>query len=81
VTEADKPIVWLHGEIKTPPFSQQARVEAGFLLRGLQRGEVVAMPHSRPMPAIGRQCYELRIVDRGKIRRMIYHVDEDAAPS
>ncbi|TFH43207.1 MAG: type II toxin-antitoxin system RelE/ParE family toxin, partial [Lysobacterales bacterium] len=25
----DKPLVWLHGEIKTPPFSAAARIEAG----------------------------------------------------
>jgi hypothetical protein len=29
----DKPIVWLHGEIKMPPFSKEAKLEAGFLLR------------------------------------------------
>jgi hypothetical protein len=28
-----KPLVWLHGEVKTPPFSKSARIEAGFLLR------------------------------------------------
>jgi hypothetical protein len=33
-----KEIVWLSGEIKTPPFSQSARIEAGFLLRQLQEG-------------------------------------------
>jgi len=27
----DKPLVWLHGEVKTPPFSKSARLEAGFL--------------------------------------------------
>jgi hypothetical protein len=32
---ATKPIVWLHGEIKTPPFSGAARLQAGFLLRML----------------------------------------------
>ncbi len=32
----DKPLVWLHGEIKTPPFSREARIEAGVLLRRLQ---------------------------------------------
>jgi len=36
---ADKPIVWLHGEIRTPPFSAEARIETGMLLRRLQRGE------------------------------------------
>jgi hypothetical protein len=29
----DKPLVWLHGEIKTPPFSPGARIETGILLR------------------------------------------------
>ena len=36
---ADKPLVWLKGQIKTPPFSPEARIEAGMLLRRLQRGE------------------------------------------
>jgi phage-related protein len=30
VSPSDKPLVWLHGEIKTPPFSQAARIEAGY---------------------------------------------------
>ena len=46
----DKPLIWLHGEIKTPPFSSAARIEAGFLFRLLQMGEKLNMPHSRPMP-------------------------------
>ncbi len=29
----DRPLVWLHGEIKTPPFTKAARIEAGYLLR------------------------------------------------
>jgi hypothetical protein len=33
----DKPLVWLHGEVKTPPLSTAARIEAGVLLRRLQR--------------------------------------------
>ena len=36
----DKPLVWLHGQIQTPPFSKEARLEAGFLLRLLQKGEL-----------------------------------------
>jgi hypothetical protein len=35
----EKPLVWLHGEVKTPPFSSAARIEAGYLLRQLQMGE------------------------------------------
>ncbi len=75
---ADKPLVWLHGEIKTPPLSREARLEAGFLLRRLQQGEVLTLPHSRPMPAIGAHCHELRLTDRVKIWRIIYRIDSDA---
>jgi len=74
----DKPLVWLHGEVKTPPFSQAARLEAGFLLRKLQRGEILIMPHARPMPSIGSRCYELRINDANLTWRIIYRLDADA---
>ncbi len=74
----DKPLVWLHGEIKTPPFATAARVEAGILLRRLQRGEKLSLPQSRPMPVIGRRCHELRIQDEAQIWRIIYRVDRDA---
>lgn len=53
MSQADKPLVWMEGEIKTPPFSGEARIEAGMLLRRLQRGENLGLPHSRPMPDIG----------------------------
>ena len=76
--DADKPLVWLHGEIKTPPFSAEARVEAGVLLRRLQRGDNIPLPHSRPMPGIGKACHELRIRDANKIWRIVYHVDTQA---
>jgi phage-related protein len=74
----DKPLVWLHGDIKTPPFSQEARVEAGFLLRCLQQGENIGLPHSRPMPSIGLHCHELRIRAEDKNWRIIYRIDSDA---
>src|SRR6266568_1340716 len=74
----DKPLVWLRGEVKTPPFGSSARIEAGFLLRRLQRGETVGLPHSRAMPGIGAGCHELRIAD-GKVNwRIIYHIGMDA---
>jgi phage-related protein len=53
-------------------------VEAGFLLRRLQHGELPGLPHSRPMPIIGPRCHELRIVDRDLTWRIIYHLDVDA---
>jgi len=67
----DKPLVWLQSEIKTPPFSVPARHAAGLLLRRIQRGERISMPHSRPMPVIGAHCHELRIVDRDEPWRII----------
>ena len=76
--QLDKPIMWLKGEVKTPPFSQAARLEAGLLLRRLQRGEVLGLPQSRPMPEIGTHCHELRIPDREHSWRIAYHVADDA---
>jgi phage-related protein len=78
MSKADKPLVWLHGEIKTPPFSAETRIEAGVLLRRLQRGESISLPHSRPMPGIGKACHELRIQDENKTWRIVYHIDNDA---
>jgi phage-related protein len=74
----DKPLVWLHGEVKTPPFSSAARLEAGVLLRMLQRGDRLGMPASRPMPSIGARCHELRMVDETVTWRIMYRLDEDA---
>ena len=74
----DKPLVWLHGQIKTPPMSQEARIEAGYLLCRLQRGDKPSMPHSRPMPTIGRRCHELRVVDADVTWRIVYRIDSDA---
>jgi phage-related protein len=74
----DKPLVRLRGEVKSPPFSAAARLEAGWLLRRLQAGEKFGMPHSRPVPSIGARCHELRIVDAGKTWRVVYRIDADA---
>jgi phage-related protein len=74
----DKSLVWLHGEIKTPPFSADARSEAGWLLRRLQRGESRGLPHARPLPGIGARCHELRVKDKGAEWRIIYRLDADA---
>ena len=53
-----KPLVWLHGAIKTPPFSPSGRIDAGVLLRRLQTGERIGMPHCEcKMPIIpGASC-------------------------
>jgi len=73
-----KSLAWLRGEIKTPPFSGSARIEAGALLRRLQGGESIGMPHSRPMPSIGPRCHELRINDENRTWRIVYRIDQDA---
>ena len=78
MSPTDKPLVWLHGEVKTPPFSSEARLEAGILLRRLQRGESFGLPHSRPMPTIGTRCHELRILDKKETWRIILRLDSDA---
>lgn len=74
----DKVLILLEGEIKSPPLTSAARLEAGYLLRRLQRGELLSMPQSRPMPSIGKRCHELRIVDRDQTWRIIYRIDDDA---
>ena len=74
----DKPLVWLRGQVRTPPFSSDARIEAGFLLRRLQRGEALGLPASRPMSDIGPACHELRIVDGGVNWRIVYHIAIEA---
>lgn len=74
----DKPLVWLHGEVKSPPLSSAARLETGLLLRKLQRGERLGMPYSRPMPSIGPRCNELRINDESATWRIVYRIDSDA---
>ena len=75
---ARKPLVWLHGEIKTPPFTAKGRQEAGMLLRLLQDGEQLGMPQAEPLPNVGPRCGALRIRDAEHNWRIMYRVDSDA---
>lgn len=77
---ADKPLVWMQVKVKTPPLSSEARIKTGFLLREIQAGVILSMPESRPMPAIGRNCHELRVIDAitHKTWRIIYRIDSNA---
>jgi len=68
----------MHGEITTPPFSANARIEAGYLLRQVQKGLKLSLPQSRPMPSIGARCHELRINDENLTWRIIYRIYTDA---
>lgn len=76
--ETRRPLVWLHGEVKTPPCSAAARLKAGLLLRRLQRGDKIGLPHVRPMPVVGARCGELRIPDATVTWRILYRLDGDA---
>ena len=38
----EKPLVWLEGEVKSPPFSQAARLEADYILQQLHKGDHLA---------------------------------------
>lgn len=73
-----KPLYWIRGEIKTPPLSMEVRRELGFLLRELQEGVLLEMPHSRTMPGIGRGCHELRASGRCGEWRLIYQIRREA---
>lgn len=43
--DEDKLLMILHGEIKTPPMSIEARIKTGFLLRMLQQGKSLSTPY------------------------------------
>ena len=73
-----KPLVWLHGEVKTPPFTPEGRQEAGMLLRLLQEGERLGMPQSEPLPSVCPRCGALRVRDAGHNWRIVYRLDPDA---
>ena len=73
-----KPLVWLHGEVRTPPFTPEGRQEAGTLLRLLQEGETLGMPQAEPLPDVGRRCGALRVRDAEHNWRIMYRIDSDA---
>lgn len=75
---APKPLVWLHGEIKTPPLTVEGRQEAGMLLRLLQHGEQLGMPQAEPLPDVGKRCGALRVRDAEHNWRIMYRIDSDA---
>jgi len=75
---ARKPLFVIRGEIKTPPFDREARQEAGDLLRRLQEGESLGLPHSRPLPTVGPRCHGPRVKDSRHEWRIVYRIDADA---
>ncbi|HEX5725603.1 MAG TPA: hypothetical protein VFX98_09065 [Longimicrobiaceae bacterium] len=70
----DKPLVWLHGAVKSPPFSLLARIQAGELLRRIQKGESLSFPDSRPMPGIDTDALLIVEVFRKTTQQTPQHV-------
>jgi len=70
-----KPLVWLHGTVKTPPFTAEGRQEAGMLLRLLQEGERLGMPQAEALPDVGPRCGALRVRDANHNWRIMYRID------
>lgn len=58
-----KPLVWLRGEMKMPPFTAEGRQETGMLLRLLHEGEKLGMPQAEPFPSVGPRGAALGIRD------------------
>ena len=78
IAPSRNPVVWLRGEIKTPPFTSVGRQEAGILLRLLQEGEQLRMPLAEPLPDLGPRCGALRVRDAEHNWRIMYRADSDA---
>jgi phage-related protein len=72
-----KQVVWLSGKPTTPPLSNVARVEVGYLLRLVQAGMLLSMPKNKPMPRMGKNCHELRVNDENVTWRFYYRIDSD----
>ena len=51
---------------------EEIRGDLADALVRLERGQLLSMPLSRPMPSIGKGVHELRFKDRSGIYRVIY---------
>jgi phage-related protein len=70
-----KRVAFMHGEIKTPPFSAKGRREAGRLIRCLQNGKMLRMPSAEFLPIVGPRCGALRVRDEQHNWRIMFRVD------
>lgn len=57
---------------KVRDFPEPIRKEIGYLLYQLQIGDLLSMPHSRPMPSIAPGCNELRVKGKDGSYRIFY---------
>ena len=53
-------------------FPDLKKKEVGYLLYKLQRCDSLLMPHSKPMPSIGKGCHELRVKGEDGAYRVFY---------
>lgn len=51
---------------------EEVREDLADAIARLERGHLLSMPLSRPMPSIGKGVHELRFKDRAGIYRIIY---------
>ena len=77
MSPSDKPPIWLHGEITTPPFPRMPVSRLGFY-RATPARRRIDPARSRPMPSIGLNCHELRGVDESVTWRIVYRLFSDA---
>lgn len=54
-------------------FPEDVRREIGKAIFDLQRGEILGMPVSRPMPSVAPGAAELRVRDRSGVYRAFYY--------
>ena len=75
-----KPVVF-HPKAKTEIrlFPEWVKKEMGDLLRSLQKGETLTMPHSKPMPSVSSGVYELRVKGADGAYRAFYYLKHEAA--
>ena len=77
--EADlKPVVIFRADVPDPKMDVPTAEAINDLLRRLRSGEKLSLPHSRPMPSIGRRCHELRLSESNGIWRVFYRIDPDS---
>lgn len=73
-----KRVIWhpkAREEIRT--FSKEIRHEFGFLIYRLQKGDLLTMPHSKPMPSVAQGVSELRIQGTDGIYRAFYYLKSE----
>ena len=76
----EKLLGWARGAepISSPPMPAQARIDAGYLLRLVQKGHRLGPPICEPMTDIGPNCHELRLTADKSEWRVFYHVSDES---